>query len=457
MRHNLVAAGLAVLMLVLPAVAQTTQPAAESSHSRSYQTGEFPHWQRLTGDWGGARSQLEDIGIKLDMSVTNILQGNAHGGRSTNNGLRYSGSNDLELTLDTGKMGLWPGGTFIIKAEGVWGGGIDRKVGALLPVNFDAAKPGSAEPGFGLDEGCRFLLSEFIYTQALAEGKLILIAGKLFGGSRGFDGNVFANDEQTQFMNVAFRNNPLIPGFLPYTTLGAGFVVNPTEWLSILTAAADSDGRAKTTGFETAFHGDVNTTVIHEWVFTIKPFGLPGHQRVGFAWTCKDVPRVRPNEPFGSTGTLAVKLLGPDLAQKVVKTLATYDDGGDNVMVYYNFDQFLYTEADDPTQGIGLFGRFGWARQDVNPAAHFYSIGVGGKGVIPDRDRDTCGLGYYFLDLSNDLPAQFHSEQGIEMYYSIEVFPWLHISPDFQIIMNPGGGDFHDCSLVYGLRMHMNL
>jgi porin len=287
-------------------------------------------------------------------------------------------------------------------------------------------------------------------------GKLILLGGKLWG-ARAFDANAFANDQHTQFMNTALRNNVLIPPFLPYTNWGAGAIVNPTDWLTVMTAVADTEGRAKTTGWETTFHGDTNTTVIHEWLFKVKPFGLPGNQRVGFVWSSMDTKHVRPREPFGSTGGMAVGLLGPELAVDVVNALASFDTASDNVMVYYNFDQYLYQEADDPTQGIGVFGRFGWARQDVNPGAHFYSIGMGGKGVLPMRDKDTCGLGYYFLDLSNKLPPQFHSEQGIECYYNIEITPWLHITPDLQVITNPGGTDFHDVAVVYGLRMHMSL
>lgn len=434
---------------------ETTEAAPPGPPSPNY-SGDIWTRSTLTGDWGGVRNDLAAKGITLDVDVTQIIQGNAHGGRHTNNAFRYSGSHDMELTLDTGKMGLWPGGSFVIYAESVWGGGIQSKVGSLSPVNLDAALPGSAEPGFGLSEGCRFLLSEWYYQQVLFEGKIVLIAGKLWG-ARAFDRNAFANDHETQFMNASLRNVPMIPAFLPYTTLGAAVVVNPAPWLSIMTAIADTDGRAKTTGFETAFGGDVNTTVIHEWAFTINPFDLPGHQRIGFVWTCKDASKVRPNEPFGSTGTLAVKLLGPDLANKVVNTLATFDGAGDNTLIYYNFDQYLYTEQDDPTQGIGVFGRFGWARQEVNPVAHFYSAGVGGKGVIPTRDKDTFGIGYYYLDLSNRLPDQFHSEQGVECYYNIEITPWLHVSPDLQIIANPGGTDFNDVALVYGFRMTMDL
>ena len=42
------------------------------------------------------------------------------------------------------------------------------------------------------------------------------------------------------------RNTIMIPSFLPYTTMGLGVIVNPTPWLSIMSAVADTDGRAKT-------------------------------------------------------------------------------------------------------------------------------------------------------------------------------------------------------------------
>jgi len=61
------------------------------------------------------------------------------------------------------------------------------------------------------------------------------------------------------------------------------------------------------------------------------------------------------------------------------------------------------------------------------------------------------------MDLSNDLPPMMHSEQAIEAYYNIKVTPWLEISPDFQIVVNPGGSDAQDVSLVYGLRMRFEL
>lgn len=414
--------------------------------------GDFWKREKFTGSWGGVRNDLAAKGITLDIDVTQSLMKNLHGGKNTSNAVGYIGSTDYTLTLDTGKMGLWPGGTILLNAENIWGNsaatGLQPDIGSLMPVNLDAHKP-----TYG--EGCTMTLSEFILFQALFEGKVVLVAGKL-DGSRAFDRNVFANDERTQFMNLAFRNNPVIPAFLPYTTLGLGVIVNPTDWLTISTAVADSEGQAKRTGFDTAFHGPTHTTVIHEYSLKIEPFGLPGNQRVGFIWSSKEYPYVSPISPFKETGPLLRKVVGEGLFAKIGKVLP-YKHSKDNVAVYYNFDQYLYQEADDPTQGLGLFGRFGWARQDVNPVAHFYSLGVGGKGIIPERDNDTYGLGYYFVDLSNDLPNFLHSEQGIEMYYNYELTPWMHITQDFQIIMDPGGHEERECALVAGVRFQMNL
>jgi porin len=402
-----------VLVLLVPAaMAQTeTRPAGDIGH--------WSEWSRATGDWGGARTALEDKGIRLDWGVTQIVQENMHGGASTNGAIKYSGSSDLELTLDTGKMGLWPGGSFVFKAEPRWGHGVNRQVGSLMPVNLDALLPTS-------DESCVMTLSEFFYQQVLFEGKLVFVAGKLWG-ARAFDTNMFANDETTQFMNLALRNYPMIGNFLPYTTLGAAVILNPTDWLSVLTAVADTDGSATRTGFDTAFHGDTNTSVIHEWDFTVKPFGQLGHQRVGMVTSCKNMPKLE--NPTETTDC--------------------------NLAAYYNFDQYLWKASENSDRGVGVFGRFGWADKRVNPVEFFYSLGLSGKGLVPTRDRDTCGLGWYFGRASVDIPGPVSQENGIEMYYSIEVLRWLHISPDFQIICDPGGN--RDTALVGGLRFQMDL
>ena len=69
--------------------------------------------------------------------------------------------------------------------------------------------------------------------------------------------------------------------------------------------------------------------------------------------------------------------------------------------MYYNFDQYVYTEPGPEDRGVGLFGRLGFADDDVNSVERFYSIGVGGKGVIPGRGRDSFGGAFYYVEITD--------------------------------------------------------
>ena len=48
--------------------------------------------------------QMAESGILRDFGLTQVLQGNAHGGKDTNNAFRYSGSVDFTPRLDTARM-----------------------------------------------------------------------------------------------------------------------------------------------------------------------------------------------------------------------------------------------------------------------------------------------------------------------------------------------------------------
>lgn len=77
-------------------------------------------WNRstLTGDWGGYRNEWAAKGITLDMNITQVGQGVVGGGK--NGAWEYGGRGDLILNLDSGKLGLWPGGFFNFEMKGNW-------------------------------------------------------------------------------------------------------------------------------------------------------------------------------------------------------------------------------------------------------------------------------------------------------------------------------------------------
>jgi porin len=72
---------------------------------------------------------------------------------------------------------------------------------------------------------------------------------------------------------------------------------------------------------------------------------------------------------------------------------------------------------------------------------YFYSIGVGGKGIVPSRPLDQFGIGYYYMDLSNPTftgifttRSALRDEYGFEGYYNIALTPWMKLTPDIQVI-----------------------
>jgi porin len=101
----------------------------------------------------------------------------------------------------------------------------------------------------------------------------------------------------------------------------------------------------------------------------------------------------------------------------------------------------LYEPKKGSGEGIGIFGRFGASDGNPNFMHFLYSLGIGGKGVIPGRERDRYGFGFYYIDVNNPkLQGLFQSikllrdEYGFEAFYNIAITPWLQLTPDIQVV-----------------------
>ena len=382
----------------------------------------------LIGDCGGLRQQLMDKGLRFDINLTQTLQDNVAGGKEE--GLTYQEGFDFGFRLDTGHAGLWPGGLLVARGEARYGKSNNLKTGALMPVNTDSLFP--------VPEDDVVALSELYYMQFLTPWVGIL-AGKLSFREK----NVFAHDETAQFMNTAFNFDPVLGTTIPLSTLGAGVVLLPAEWFNITTLVVDSEGRADSSGFDTVFNRGTSLAQIAE--FAIKPFGLPGHQRVG--WTWSDRQRIQFQQDFRV-------VIGTILTGNT-SLLSREDKDGS---FFYDFDQYVYLAPGTKDRGLGVFGRFGLGDEDVNPIGSFYSLGIGGKGLIPGRETDTFGAGFYYAGLSDKLPRIIkrftQNEQGVEVYYNISITPWMHITPDIQII-DPARESVAT-TVVAGIRMKID-
>ena len=181
-----------------------------------------------------------------------------------------------------------------------------------------------------------------------------------------------------------------------------------------------STGKASTSGFDD-LDGN-NLTFVGEGRVRTDFFGMTGHQLFGAVFS---------NRKFSSIGQDA----------RFIFENGSLDQKKGSWNIYYNFDQYFYEPKKGSGEGIGVFGRFGASDGDPNFVNFFYSLGIGGKGVIPNRHNDRYGLGFYYIDISNPkLQGVFQNrkllrdEYGFEAYYSFAITPWLQLTPDIQVV-----------------------
>jgi len=404
---------IAALFLFETSLAIQTQ--AQDTSTKDPYSGNFWSRSTLTGDWGGLRNEFAARGITLDMNITQVAQGVVRGGK---NGVwEYGGRGDLVLNLDSGKLGLWPGGFFNFEMEGNWASSVNAKTGALMAVNNNQQYP--------LPPGDIFGVPAWNFTQdlspylGLAIGKFATIT------ANSGDMNEFAHGKgDSNFMNLALNFNPVTALTIPYSTLGAGLLVSPTKdsnEVNVSLFVMSANGNPTTSGFEN-LNGNA-VIVAAEGRMRTDFFGLTGHQLFGTTFSNKKFTSIdqRFDRDTIENGALRAK------------------NGSWNV--YYNFDQYLYEQKKGDGRGVGVFTRLGVSDGNPNFTKFFASFGVGGKGMFESRPNDKFGLGYYFINMHNPTiqgPLQtmklLRDEYGFEAFYNFAITPWAVLTPDIQIV-----------------------
>ena len=429
--------------------------------------GSFWDRPRLTGSWFGLRDDLGKKGVVIDIDLLQLPQGVITGGQD--DVAKYGGLAEYTLNVDTQKLGLWPGGFFNIEGMTGFGQTVDKASGSLVPPSILSLLP---EPGKQNDTG----LMNLTYMQFLSK-YFGLFAGKAY--TLGADANAFAHDFRSTFLYTGLDFNMTLDLF-PFTAYGGGIIVVPWDGALFTVSVVDPSGTASNNDISEAFKDGV--LVSAEGRVEIKPFGLVGHQLVGFGWSNKqrlaleqdpsNIERQLLTNQFHrltDPGPILRRMLErffPELLVPVqpLKTLNyTWS-------IYYNFDQYLWSPQGQPDRGIGTFFRFGASDGVANPVKYAYNVGLGGKGIVPGRPLDSFGLGWAHTQISGNfvpflrdsLDLGLSKEDAVEMYYNASITRWLTATLDLQII-NPAikktldsAGQLKDVNtaVVAGLRLY---
>ncbi len=172
---------IAVLAVALPGSTRSAHAEEPDSHAHDAQPAPDRSakevlkdiWTRdkLSGDWGGLRTDLTDHGIDIDLRLLQFYQGVASGGVNTNG--EYGASMDYRVNVDGKKLiGLWEGVSVQLHANTRFGEDISADAGAFALANATLLYP---LPGDYSDSD----ITGLTITQSLFDGRLDAFFGKL--------------------------------------------------------------------------------------------------------------------------------------------------------------------------------------------------------------------------------------------------------------------------------------
>src|SRR5262249_48264552 len=95
----------------------------------------------------------------------------------------------------------------------------------------------------------------------------------------------FYGDYRAQFLNTGFLF-PLTLEQVPISAYGGGIIVLPPKDISLSALALDPDGTPTNDSLGDAFSNGV--MLVGSGKLTVRPFGLVGHQNLGFSWSDKE-------------------------------------------------------------------------------------------------------------------------------------------------------------------------
>jgi porin len=79
-------------------------------------------------------------------------------------------------------------------------------------------------------------------------------------------------------------------------------------------------------------------------------------------------------------------------------------------------------------------------------------------GPMTSRPQDRMGISFWysslsddFVDLLKDVGLRPRDTWGFELYYNFEINPWLHLTPDLQLVQNDDKND--DFAVIPGIRL----
>ena len=397
---------------------------AEADSSRMIWPDE--HWNE-NRDVFGVRGVRFSLGYKAD-NFSNFSGGLKQAGS-------YLHNIDFSVGLDAEKLMDWKGASFFVQAISNNGGGLSASIGSTQQIsNIDAPKVAK--------------LYQAWVQQNFMDGDISLLAGLY--------------DLNTEFYltkaSHAFLNRSFSVGkeFSQTGTNGPSIFPNTAAALRVKLRASDS------WSFQfavlDAVPGSADSPLMPSFFMSMDDGALVVNE-VAYSWGGV-------NERTIGRGKYTLGLWFYTASFNEIQAIAysgqslrsTANNG-----VYLMAEQSVFSERNDPSQGLALFARVGFANGRINQYDYNWSCGGTYTGLFAGRDSDVLSIGATYVNVSSQFKEAKHianepiasGEMVIEFTYRAQLTSWLAIQPDVQRIIHPGTSLAVEDATVLGSRIEV--
>ena len=407
----------------------------------------------LLGDWGGARTRLEEEkGVKFDFHYFGdfLYAANARyqdGGAGWN---RVRGTMDI----DFGKLAGWKGWTFHV--TGLWQGG----------PNLGADYLGSISNPSTLVSVRATMLDSYWLAYAMLDGKVTVRFGQ-FASMDYYGLPPWIWHYMMEPLSYGFNNRGNDYASWDPASGPAGQILvtpNPHWYYSFAyTSGNRNPYQQNPTGFEYVKH---NSGVLSDAVgFT---FNQPGTGKVA-----KEKNYTGQYE-VGSTyngGKFANQFCSPTAripgcpsAGSIYYTNPLYfSPNTGNYVVYFMGDQAVYRPKAGSNVGLDLVGGMAFS---PNTPYNFVNrnalLGLQYNGPISSRPNDSVNFGFSYSHVSdkygqyyaaaNPTAPPYSSEKAFEVNYLVQLTPYWYVQPTLQWYTDVGGFAKYGTAEAFGFR-----
>lgn len=408
-------------------------------------------WTRdkLSGDWGGLRTDLGERGIDFEFRFNQYYQDVTSGGLRENG--EYAGKLDYIVNVDGEKLGLWRGLYLNLHAEYQFGDTILPDAGALAFNNTSLLYP---TPGDTATEVTGWSVTQGLYQKG--DTAVALTTGKIHVADLLNQAWPFLEMGKNGFMN--YNVNVPAASIAPYiqlSHLGSALIVLHKMQIKAAFAVLDTHNSSDNTGFPKLGDNGVTFVGLYRFFFDVKD--MPG-KLTFFAGTNTG------EHTTLETTVFHVPVKGPFGRRSHIFNVPGVDEetvrGTWSTMAYY--DQVVWQADASGNRNVRFVSAGALADQSPGFSRWQYTGQVVATGLFDSRPRDKFGIGGYYVgatdhvkNLSKDsiLVPDLGDYSGLEIFYSAALTPAIHLTGDIQFT-----DDFevaNDTAIIPGLRLSM--